>query len=81
MMRMIMLLLFWLFLPQRAFDSTYAEGLALKAAVKWYLGYLVLFAVCVAQCPHLDNALVSYFFSVPDDEKDEWARLLIDGSL
>ncbi|KAF4379639.1 hypothetical protein F8388_023656 [Cannabis sativa] len=28
-----------------------------------------------------DNALISYFFSVPDDEKDEWARLLIDGSL
>ncbi|KAF4403807.1 hypothetical protein G4B88_014263 [Cannabis sativa] len=28
-----------------------------------------------------DNALVSYFFSIPDDEKDEWARLLIDGSL
>ncbi|XP_060974577.1 uncharacterized protein LOC133039682 [Cannabis sativa] len=35
----------------------------------------------VARMIMQDNALVSYFFSVPDDEKDEWARLLIDGSL
>ncbi|KAF4373678.1 hypothetical protein G4B88_029628 [Cannabis sativa] len=35
----------------------------------------------VARMIMQDNALVSYFFSVPNDEKDEWARLLIDGSL
>ncbi|KAF4395810.1 hypothetical protein F8388_018084 [Cannabis sativa] len=35
----------------------------------------------VARMIMQDNALVSYFFSVPDDEKDEWVRLLIDGSL
>ncbi|KAM6580469.1 hypothetical protein CsatA_004243 [Cannabis sativa] len=38
-------------------------------------------AETVARMIMQDNALVSYFFSVPDDEKDEWARLLIDGSL
>ncbi|KAF4360758.1 hypothetical protein F8388_011474 [Cannabis sativa] len=35
----------------------------------------------VARMIMQDYALVSYFFSVLDDEKDEWARLLIDGSL
>ncbi|KAF4374433.1 hypothetical protein G4B88_012822 [Cannabis sativa] len=35
----------------------------------------------VARMIMQDNALVSYFFSVPDDEKNEWARLLINGSL
>ncbi|KAF4350561.1 hypothetical protein F8388_007129 [Cannabis sativa] len=35
----------------------------------------------VARMIMQDNALVSYFFSVPDDENDEWARLLFDGSL
>jgi len=28
-----------------------------------------------------DDALVSYFFSIPDDEKDEWARALLAGDI
>ncbi|XP_062097148.1 uncharacterized protein At2g29880-like [Humulus lupulus] len=35
----------------------------------------------VARMIMQDNALVSYFFSVPDNEKDEWVTLLLDGSL
>ncbi|KAF4390472.1 hypothetical protein F8388_005969 [Cannabis sativa] len=32
----------------------------------------------VARMIMQDNALFSYFFNIPDDEKDEWARLLFD---
>ena len=35
----------------------------------------------VARMIMQDNALVSYFFSVPDNEKDEWVTLLLDDSL
>ena len=28
-----------------------------------------------------DNAMVSYFFSVPDDGRDEWVRALLDGTI
>ena len=35
----------------------------------------------VARMMIKDDALVSYFFSIPDDEKDEWARALLAGDI
>jgi len=28
-----------------------------------------------------DDSLVSYFLSIPDNEKDEWARALLAGDI
>ncbi|PON96540.1 hypothetical protein TorRG33x02_078130 [Trema orientale] len=35
----------------------------------------------VARMIMQDNAMVSYFLSVPDNDKDEWVRVLLDGTI
>ena len=35
----------------------------------------------VARMIMQDNAMVSYFFSVPDDGRDEWVRALLNGTI
>ncbi|PON87613.1 Myb/SANT-like domain containing protein [Trema orientale] len=35
----------------------------------------------VARMIMQDNAMVSYFFSVPDNSRDEWVRALLDGTI
>ncbi|PON77171.1 hypothetical protein PanWU01x14_027900 [Parasponia andersonii] len=35
----------------------------------------------VAQMIMQDNAIVSYFFSIPDNDKDEWVRAVFDETI